>query len=358
MRRIFIAISYGAILAFILVACRRANDVVEYPLLLVSPSVSLLTSISTQMSTPTDSYTSTVPPTVVPEANATSEITTSSPAAKTNQSTAFPTYTSSPTLLPPLPTEQAYERLLELLQNNGGCELPCWWGINPGESTIQEAQQIVSPLAGIFDFSFLSMESAGSLSIIYPVDDLDLHLYLAYYPFPSGNNVETLYISTRMLRYIDKGDGDYVYRSVYDSEAYRQLLGKLALSEMLSKLGIPSKITVRAILPNPPSPQFLNVTLLYPERGIFALYTMNADTKYNIVSGCPSKSFVSLWLIPLEAGDNFREFLSLAGNWEGDWVEKPLEEAISMSRNEFYGIFKDSNATSCIETPIEIWQQP
>lgn len=358
MRQTLFSLLFGAFLAFVLVACKRATDVMEYPLPIASPSDPILTSIAMRKNTPTPSLTSTMPPAAMPDVYVTSTLKPSLPATKTNQITPFPTSTSVPSLVPPLPTEKAYERLLDLLQTNGGCELPCWWGIYPGESTIQETRQKVSPLAGIFEFSFLSMESAGSLSIIYPVDDLDFHIYIAYYPFPTGNTVETLYISTQILRYIDKGNGDYEYREVYDSDAYRQLLGNFALSEMLSKLGTPSNIGVRAILPNPPSSQYMSVTLYYPEQGIVALYTMNVEIIDNNVTGCPSQSIVSLWLIPPEAGDNYHEFLSLAGSWESDEFVKPLDEVTSMSSNEFYEIFKESSTMRCIETPIDIWQQP
>ena len=31
----------------------------------------------------------------------------------------------------------------ELLENNGGCKLPCWWGFTPGKTTWVEARQIL-----------------------------------------------------------------------------------------------------------------------------------------------------------------------------------------------------------------------
>jgi hypothetical protein len=46
-----------------------------------------------------------------------------------------PTLTPAPTLT----TRQAQEMVLDLLKNNAGCELPCYWGITPGETTWQDA---------------------------------------------------------------------------------------------------------------------------------------------------------------------------------------------------------------------------
>jgi hypothetical protein len=63
--------------------------------------------------------------------------------------TSKPTYTSTftPTLLPtstPWPTlspKEAEKLVLSLFENNGGCELPCWWGIIPGVTTLPETQE-------------------------------------------------------------------------------------------------------------------------------------------------------------------------------------------------------------------------
>jgi hypothetical protein len=59
-----------------------------------------------------------------------------------------PTLTATPTVelptatITPLPTatrteEEEQAMLVELIQTNGGCELPCWWGIIPGNSPLE-----------------------------------------------------------------------------------------------------------------------------------------------------------------------------------------------------------------------------
>lgn len=70
-------------------------------------------------------------------------------------STATPSYTPSytpsklPTFFPTLPSQEAKLAILELYKNNGTCHLPCWWGINPGVTTLDEANRILSPLGNI-----------------------------------------------------------------------------------------------------------------------------------------------------------------------------------------------------------------
>lgn len=72
----------------------------------------------------------------------------------TNISAETPIYALTPTFVPtltPRPTlssQDAQVAVLKLISNNGGCNLPCWWGLTPGKTTWQEARnflEILSP---------------------------------------------------------------------------------------------------------------------------------------------------------------------------------------------------------------------
>lgn len=54
--------------------------------------------------------------------------------------TTIPTSTRTPTWvpLPTLPPAEALAKVQELLETNGGCDFPCWWGITPGQTTLVE----------------------------------------------------------------------------------------------------------------------------------------------------------------------------------------------------------------------------
>ena len=58
------------------------------------------------------------------------------------------TFTAAPTwtLLATLPIEEAENAVAELFLNNRNCQLPCWWGIVPGETTWREAHAMLSTL--------------------------------------------------------------------------------------------------------------------------------------------------------------------------------------------------------------------
>src|SRR5688572_13990138 len=44
---------------------------------------------------------------------------------------------------PTMTTDEAKRLVRDLLENNAGCKLPCWWGITPGKTTWSEARQIL-----------------------------------------------------------------------------------------------------------------------------------------------------------------------------------------------------------------------
>lgn len=54
----------------------------------------------------------------------------SSSPTPTATATPRPTLANSP--LPTLPPNEAQALVLELLEHNAGCRLPCWWGFSPG----------------------------------------------------------------------------------------------------------------------------------------------------------------------------------------------------------------------------------
>lgn len=89
--------------------------------------------------------------TSAPEAPSTA---TSSPTEAILETTPAPTATTepiatalpSPTVTPTLSEEEALAYFQELFKDNGGCELPCWWGITPGVTTEEEMVSTLSIL--------------------------------------------------------------------------------------------------------------------------------------------------------------------------------------------------------------------
>ncbi|MFT3893686.1 MAG: hypothetical protein QM730_18815 [Anaerolineales bacterium] len=60
--------------------------------------------------------------------------------------TPHPTLSATQTIVPTLSTDEALQQIKELYKDNGGCDLPCWWGIVPGETTWEQTKQLLGPL--------------------------------------------------------------------------------------------------------------------------------------------------------------------------------------------------------------------
>lgn len=83
--------------------------------------------------------------------------------------TPCPTRTPTPTRTPPPPTLTSDERhayVEEMLATNGGCELPCWWGVTPGQSDWQSVIDYFVAHGG-FQFIILSAEGLYDYSILH-----------------------------------------------------------------------------------------------------------------------------------------------------------------------------------------------
>lgn len=104
------------------------------------PAASPFTSLPTNPPLQTMSVTPLVTRTVAPTYTKTPRPAT---ATKTATMTATITETPgppSPTPLPTLSDAQAEALALDLLKNNRGCDLPCWWGFVPGVTRPDEAR--------------------------------------------------------------------------------------------------------------------------------------------------------------------------------------------------------------------------
>jgi hypothetical protein len=293
-----------------------------------------------QVHTPTLSFPiSSIPPTPLPEGA--ELINTSTPLS--------PSFTPAPTL----PAKEAYSLLASWLQNNNDCKLPCWGELTLGESTSLEAYTKLTALGGIVDFFNYFHPTGGWVPITYPVGDLAISIDINVISSADRGTIQAMWISTRTLREVPGG-----YEEVYNAPPYNELLGAYALDRLLSQYGAPAKILVRADIYTTGTQETFSITLLYPDKGVFVRYNMLAERIDDHVRGCPSYSFVELWLLSPEDSDVYQNvLLSNDLHWEGEWsYTTPIQEAASMSVEDFYQLFKETTDL-CLETPLSIWPE-
>lgn len=251
--------------------------------------------------------------------------------------------TPSPTVVPTLPVNQANSRLLELLANNGNCQLPCIWGLTPGESTYDDALDILIPLSSISNFTDLST-SPGDISPTYAEDDNILSTRIAF-PFST----------TGIIRHIIFQIG-----IVASNDEFSKQIEYYMLPNILSQYDNPTTVmlSTMAKLPGSGVHGGFKILLLYPDRGILVNYTMQMQIVGENIMGCPSNSHIEFELYPPGHADSFFDLLEPSG-----WAQiiqktyKPIEEATSISQEDFYRIFSQQT-DECILTPANLWPVP
>jgi hypothetical protein len=259
----------------------------------------------------------------------------------------------TPTIVPTLPVEDAQARLLELLSNNANCRLPCLWGITPGLSTDQEAQTILAPLGSVSDFTSL-VPSPGDISPRYIDGSFVIYTRVAYL-YSENGTVNRIAFNTEAHQSLGEGD----YKDIFDSKFFGEKINAYTLPQVLSDLGVPGEALISTFggpLTRGGTGGF-DLLLLYPDQGVLINYTTQLRLNGKEVRGCLTNAHVEMDLHASGQPALFNEALK-----KTDWAVKmnsykPLEEATSMSVQDFYETFRVSTDT-CIETSAEIWPVP
>lgn len=141
--------------------------------------------------------------------------------------------TVPPGLLPtPLSTpDDATLQVIELLETNGGCELPCWWGVTPGITKWEEVWQRFAKLVGYSDFGdplFLELESYFQIGISFPVST---EVWV-----PEG--ILDSYSQTFWF-----GKEDHVVEALW-AHVGRDTAQQYSISRILSRFGEPTQILI------------------------------------------------------------------------------------------------------------------
>ncbi len=269
--------------------------------------------------------------------------------------TVRPTFTA--TAVATLSLSDGRNRLLDLLSNNGGCQLPCLWGITPGKSTNQEAENLLIPLSSISELTDLK-PSPGEIQPVYSEDDLFLSTKVTYL-YANNGVVSSIAYRAREERKSTASNGEEIPLGVFDSLSFGKRLDYYSLSHVLSEQGIPTSVLIATS--GPPAIYLggggFYIALLYPDKGIWVNYITQMYIVGDNVRGRPTNAHVEMELYP--PGDSASFFALLD---KTDWGVKkngykPLEEATQMTVEQFYQTFRNPT-DKWIETPAKLWPTP
>lgn len=182
--------------------------------------------------------------------------------------TPIPPAAASPvTTMVPVPTLTIVEEkeiVQALMATNGGCQLPCWWGIEFGESLDSVGQKFIDiglPGWNVRSSDFGDDRLMGTLVTgYYDLSSSILYVDISQKFYTVDDAVQLIIVSVSRPSY-QIGEPEFVR----DWQQY-------SLSSMLQEYGKPTEIFLILQTIADPSPPIYSMILSYPERGIFSSY--------------------------------------------------------------------------------------
>jgi len=243
--------------------------------------------------------------------------------------------------------------VLQMLQDNGGCQLPCWWGFTPGETSWKTAEVFFLSYGKRIDEHVSRSTRRMYYSVDFAIPDHDVYIGQTY--IVSGNVIDMIWVIARTSR-----NGEIVYGDA----TYAEDLHAYMVPQILASYGKPEQVLIAtyAVAPEPWIP--FDMLLFYPDQGILARYygpieneERNVVPVEESIRMCPHRTEFVLWLWSPE---DEVSLVDVAGTGlgitpEGLYYHRPLEEATGMSIDEFYEIFVQPGNQACLETPADLW---
>lgn len=231
------------------------------------------------------------------------------------------------------------ERFFELLHTNGGCQLPCWWGINPGETSWTESEQLLAEL----DVQVYSIT----------VGNIIIHKAVGFEALEPDTSQEILFHEQNGLTIIMdvKVSGNAGVISEFQS-AWQMY----SPQNFVLNYGTPSQVWIRSISTSP-SPQVgYDLWLVYRHLGVQVIYS--GRTKYQSVYHiCPQfdgeDGIFDMRLI-LQAPNSERiiEGGPIVDSYTFSW-----EDVTNSNLEEFVNLFSRKGET-CFDAPKDVWPSP
>jgi hypothetical protein len=265
-------------------------------------------------------------------------------AAYTATSTITPipiTPTVTQTRVPMVPTEQVSAQLRFLWNENGGCTLPCWWGIVPGETSW-------TSVSAYFDSFANEISYNGAVKVEENRNEYSKTCYSIKVDKPYSNDEDSFSVCTR----------DNIVSSIRADGALTQ--NYYQLDQLLGLLGKPGRVGVQLDSPLRSDWQFvMRFFLYYPEKGVFAYYQYDAILQNNErVHGCIAQQTVEptlvLWAqqFPRTHAELETEILGPM-DYGALWDIPSIETLTDMNVDTFYESYLDPYTETCVN--IDCW---
>jgi hypothetical protein len=229
-----------------------------------------------------------------------------------------------------------------MLETNGGCELPCWWGIVPGKTT-QDA------MVEHFAKQGIALRQEGQLDLGYLVEPRYREETLDVEFQQSNGVVQNISINAAYYYRLAQDEFDYAWR-------------EYTLAQMLSRYGPPSQVyldlTTGAADWTPGMRQYYDLWLVYDKRGIAVRYpgVLIRDNPGWLL--CPMFGVIDGIEIRLQSPGVERSIVHIeSGEYGYGSFAGTLSELTDVSLEEFYESFDQVPPQGCllISDPSPWW---
>lgn len=262
------------------------------------------------------------------------------------------TVTSSP-VLPPIPTLNRVEEaalVQELMATNGGCQLPCWWGIQLGESLKSIGEVFNNVGIGSWHESVSDFGGGGERGYVRS----------GYY------NPDTFGYDVSVTVDFHTVDGVVQFIDVYTERPLRQYGEKVFvrdwekhfLSSILQKYGKPQYVYFEPLNIADPAPPDHSLGLYYSELGINVSYTFYGiwigDVEAEVCLALENVRDINLSLYNPELADVWGAYL-IPPEFYSDpklvelFSQWTWEAQTGMDLDTFYETYKNPDNLGCIQ---------
>jgi len=258
------------------------------------------------------------------------------------------------------PEEDAY--LQELLATNGGCELPCWWGITPGVTRLEDARTLFAGYGkpmGVWNWGDETVYEVGLFARHNPAP-LD---YVIRHKFEVADHIVTA------LRVVGEppmpeatGDGPQPYPRHHNglpvmttSRHLTQDWQRYTLASTLKLLGTPSQVWIDYTQLDCFGNFYLAIA--YDDAGVMAQYGGKVQSKDGKMEICPSaETMTEVSLLLTTPHPEIAWDKQMQGCYPG-CMPVTLEEAADIQPDAFYQTYVNPDATACFEVrkDLGVW---
>lgn len=207
-----------------------------------------------------------------------------------------------------------------MLINNGGCRLPCFWGITPGKTTVGEFLQFVNQ----FPEESQWMEHETGFYTFYYKPPLDVDYAFSVKFFDDSNLISGI--------------------AVEHETAYLSF----PLTRLLTEYGMPDTVLI-GLIKSPGDEQNYQMIVLYEKERIVGQYFLNPNNGY--ICYDPKKV---TGIITWAEGKHWQDYANqLFGKFTDQVLEsslKPLDQMTVYDLDTFYEQFSTRNRPICMKT--------